>query len=396
MTIWPFPPNIRHGAYEVSREYRTEIIVSRAGKEQRRALRQTPRKRIEYLTGQTGDCLRAFDRSMLTAQRTRLSIPERVRFVRLDAGLAGSATSVVIDPVPAWIVEDAELMLVNGSDHVIRTVASVVGTTVTFDESEAAAWPAGTRLHPSLQGYLATTIAAPVISPRGVIEVSVSFEVDPGTEPVEDDGAAAATLNGREVFLNRPNRWMPINLGRVQEGAGDVDYGFGRVQRFFPIEFSTRMWEAAYTGCDFDHADDLRQFFDRMKGMRGEFYMPTFQADMIPASALTSAGATITVSGTATASAFNGDTVFAGVAVKKSDGTWLTRTVSSIAPSGGNSVLTVGAAWGENVALADIAMVSWLPVWRFASDILTMSWPREDVAEMRLPFKMIESLAVEA
>jgi hypothetical protein len=394
-TVWPFLPNIRREAFVVAREYRTDIIVSRSGKEQRRALRQTPRKRIEYLTGVGGDCLRDFDLSMKTAQREQLAIPDRVRFVRLASGLGGSVDSVVISPFPSWIVADAELLLVSGSRVAARTVESVVGTTVTFVETEAASWPAGTRLHPSLHGFLNANITAPLVSPRGVVNVSVVFEVDPGEEPPEDIGTAPVTFASREAFLTRPNRWRQISLNRKQDAAADADYGFGRVRRFFPIEFATRLWEADYTGCDFDRAEAIRQFFDRMQGRRGEFYMPTWQRDLVPIVALTSAGTTITVEGTG-AQAYSGDTVFKAIGVRKKNGTWLLRTVSSIAPSGGtNSALTISAAWGENVAVADIDMVSWLPVWRFSSDILSTSWAREDVAEMRLALQMIENLTAE-
>lgn len=394
-TIWPFGPNIRRSPYVVTREYRTDIIVSRAGREQRRALREAPRKRIEYVTAQTAACLREFDRALVTAQRTLLAVPERVRFVTLAAGLPGGATSVIIDPVPAWIVAGAGLMLVAPDRHGLRTVDTVVGTTVTFLEFEATAWPAGTRLHPSLEGYLDATIPAPMVAARGIIEASVAFEAEPGRETAEADGAAAVTLGGREVFLTRPDRWQPIDIGRVQEGAASVDYGFGRVKRFFPIEFSTRMWEAQHTACDFDHAESLRQLFARMQGRRGEFYMPTFQEDLVPVAGLTSAGTTITVQGTETDTVYSGDTVFKAIAVKLASGSWLLRTVPSIATSGGNSVLTVNAAWGQNVALADIEMVCWLPVWRFATDILSFSWPREDVAQATLALQMLENLTVE-
>lgn len=396
-TVWPFGPQIKRAPYVVTREYRTDIIVSRSGREQRRALRQTPRKRIEYVTAQTADCLRAFDRSMVSAQRTLLAIPERVRFVTLASGLTGGASAVVISPVPAWIVEGSELVLVAPGKAALRTVVDITGTTVTFLEFEADAWPAGTRLHPSLNGYLETTINAPLVSlKRGVIEVSVNFQVDPGSETPEAAGAAAATLNGREVFLKRPDHWETITIGRVQEGAALVDYGFGRVSRFFPIDFSTRMWNADYTACDFDRAELLRQLFDRAQGRRGEFHMPTFQADLVPVSALTSAGTTITVEGPEVDDVYSGDTVFKAIAVKLTSGAWITRLVTAIETnSSDNSLLTVNAAWGQNVSLDQIAMVCWLPVWRFATDILTMSWPREDVAQVRLSLQMIEDLAVE-
>lgn len=394
-TVWPFLPNLRRSDYIVSREYATEIIVSRSGKEQARANRQTPRKRIEYVTGQTGDCLRDFNKYMVTAQREQLAIPDRVRYVRLAAELPGGNTSITVDPLPAWIVAGASLMLVDGTRHGYRTVAGVIGTGVTFNESDILAWPAGTRLHPALLGYLDARIPSPVLSQRGIIEVSVSFEVDPGIEDAEDEGSATYTLGGREVFLTRPDRWAQIRFDRVQEGMGEVDFGHGRVSRFFPIEFSTAIWEATYTGCDFDAADALRQFFDRMDGRRGEFYMPTFLPDLNPTAGVTAAGTTLVVTGVL-GSTYNGSSIYGAVALKKSDGTWITRVVSSVATTGSNqSTITVSSAWGSTVALADILMVCWLPVWRFASDILTMNWRRDTVATVKMSFQMIEKLTVE-
>jgi hypothetical protein len=275
-------------------------------------------------------------------------------------------------------------------------VESVTGTTVAFEESDATAWSAPTRLSPSLDGYLEDSIPAPLTSrTHGVVEASITFHVDPGSEPVEDQGAATATLAGREVFLATPNRWQAIGIDRLQEGAAAVDYGFGRIRRFFPIPFSTRMWEAQYTACDFAHAEKIRQFFDRMIGRCREFYMPTWQNDLVPVGGISSAGTTITVEGTETDAVYSGSTIWKAVAVRKADGNWITRTVTNITSSGGNSIITVGAAWGETVAHDDIEQVSWLPLWRFASDAMTMSWPREDVAEIKLPMQMLENLAVE-
>jgi hypothetical protein len=128
-----------------------------------------------------------------------------------------------------------------------------------------------------------------------------------------------------------------------------------------------------------------------MLGRQHEFYMPTWQADMIPVGGI--AGTTLTVEGTETDSVYSGSTVWKAVAIRKTDGTWLTSLVTDIAPSGGNSVLTLGSSL--TVAADDIDQVSWLPLWRFSSDTMTQSWPMEDVAEIKLSMQMLENLAVE-
>jgi hypothetical protein len=396
--VWPFAPNWRLAPYAVRREYRTDLIRTRAGKEQRRALRQTPRKRINFIATQTGDCLRALDARMLDAQRVQLALADRPRWILLPNGIAGGADNTIVDTVPSWIIVGAELVLVDGSRHAIRTVNAIDvvtgGTKLTFDETEALAWPVDTRLHPSLNGYLDANISAPNLSRRGVVPVAVVYHVDPGFEAAEDVGAAAFTFGGRELFLTWPTAWNPVALSRVQGDVGKVDYGFGRVRRFFPVAFSSRMWTATYAGCDFATSDALRQFFDRMKGRAHEFYMPTFQPDLVPLSALTTAGTTISVSGDSVATDYAGSTVFTAISVRLADGSWIHRKIDSLAAASGDiTVITVTAAWGQNVALADIKLVSWLPVWRFASDIQTTTWQRPDQAEVQMAFQMIEDLA---
>jgi hypothetical protein len=115
----------------------------------------------------------------------------------------------------------------------------------------------------------------------------------------------------------------------------------------------------------------------------------------MPVGGIAAAETTITVQGAETDAVYSGSTVWKAVAVRKTDRSWITRTVTDIAPSGGNSVITVGAAWEQDVALNAIDRVSWLPLWRMASDTMTMSWPLEDVARIKLPMQMIETLAVE-
>ena len=394
--IFPFAPQIRRGPYTVTHEYRTDVITTRSGREQRRALRQTPRKRVQYMMAETGDCLRAFDRAMLTAQAELLAIPDRVRYATIAAGIAGSGTTATVDAVPLWLVDPSTVVLMAPGRQALRTVTDITGLVVTFAESEATAWPADTRLHPALQGYLAAQLEAPLVMTRGVIETEVSFEVDPGSEPAEDAGTAAVTLGGHEVFLTRPDKFQPINLTRQQDGAEVADYGMGRVSRYFPIAFATRVMRGHYTACSPAKAELLRQLFQRMQGRRGEFLMPTFQADMVPVSGLTAAGTTLTVEGTEVDAAYDGSTVFKAVAIRLTSGTWITRLVSGLAPSGGNTVVTVTAAWGVTVEPSGIDYVSWLPLWRFGSDELAFVWQREDVAQITPALQMLEYFTGEA
>ncbi|MDH3233769.1 MAG: hypothetical protein OEQ29_09575 [Alphaproteobacteria bacterium] len=393
-TLWPFGPNLQLAPFRVQREYRTDIITSRNGKEQRRALRATPRKKIEFTIVVSNDCRRSFDDFMVDGQRLQLAMADRPRFITLPSGVGAGSDNIIVALVPTWIIVGSELILVDKARQGIRTINSIDavtgGTKITFDENEALSWPSGTRLHPSLNGYLDVAIRTPKPARRETADVAVAYHVDPGFEPPEDVGAATAEFDGRELFLLRPVSWQPVNLRRIQDAAS-VDYGFGRRQRFFPIGFSSRLWQAAYSGCDFATSDALRQFFDRHRGQWQEFFMPTWDQDLIPTAGIASAGTTLTVEGVSVASIYNSSTVYRAVAVRLKSGAWITKKIASIvAASGDVSTINVTSAWGQTVALDEISFVSWLPLWRFASDILTTEWRRENVATARLNLQILE------
>jgi hypothetical protein len=394
--LWPFPPNRADKAFVIERSYRTDIIVSRSGREQRRALRGVPRKAVEYVTTQSEACWLAFHRAMVRDQRRGLVIAERPRFVRLPSGMASLADSVDFDALPAWIVEGALLVLMAPGRQELRTVAAIDGTLVTFAETSSGAWPAGTRVHPGLVGHLAAALATSAPAPRRkVVDVAVRFEVDPGSEVAEAEGEAEITFQGREVFLVRPDRWRRLDISHevVREA---VDYGRGRTALFHPVGWTSAVRQAVYTACDFARAEALRQLFQRVRGSRGELYMPTFGRDLPLKQAAGQGTSQLRVLGTAVAAIYAEDPVHRAVAARLPDGSWQLNNVTAIAEDEGDSVLTVGSAWPVEIPAASV--VSWMPAWRFASDILTASWRRwrdAMVAETQLSLRLVEDLPVD-
>jgi hypothetical protein len=77
-------------AYRIRREYLTEVITNRDGSEQRRSLRQTPRKVIEFDTTIRDDRRLAFDRLMTSALRSELAHPELPRYATTSAAITAS------------------------------------------------------------------------------------------------------------------------------------------------------------------------------------------------------------------------------------------------------------------------------------------------------------------
>lgn len=381
----------------VRREFRTDIVTARAGREQRRALRATPRKYLEFQSAFTGDLWRLFSTSMVFGQRTDWYFPDQSRVISAPDGMPVGA-SVDVSSTPAWLVVGAKVILRASSRLEVYTIADVVGDTVTFVESATDDWPDGTLIYPALLGWLRGEVAGQALRGK-MIDVQFGVEVEPTAETQEPALLADATFNGRDVWTLEPYAFRPAVLSHIQYREV-VDALAGAVSRFHPVEFGTRLWRAEFPMSDPDNADKVRSFFENQQGARGEFYMPTFEYDLLPAVAATAGTNILRVDGTLTEVAYATSTTHRAVAVTHADGSIQYNSVASMTTNSGDTVITFADIWDQQVEVTD--RVSWMPVWRFASDILDIQWmfdfgaPPTRWATAVPSFTMLEDLAVES
>lgn len=394
--LWDIPVNWRQ-SYQVDLEFRTSILRSRSGREQRRALRQTPRKATSFLSLAATDkvgVLTTWDvaaRRITSGQGGDWEIGDFSLATVAPTGAPLGADRIAVESVPFWAIAGARVVLAAGKQIVAKTVLLIAGNDIVFDSLLAEAWPARTKVLPALAAHLATEIGVRTLSATAA-ELSVNFIVDPGTEIAETPPVASLIFNGREVFTKTPNWREPLSRNFVS-GRESVDYGFGRTASFLPAKYPEMSQRAVYVGRDRADIDSLRHFFLRMKGQRGEFYMPSGTDDIRPKAALASADTYLTVAGTDFAAAFATDTVHKAIALLLADGTTLYRKVASVAVNGSDSRLTCTTNWGADIALGNIRKLSWMPVWRLASDALALEFLTDGVAQTTLPMKTLEDLA---
>lgn len=314
----PLSPVINR-PYKVRREYRTEILTSRSGREQRRALRATPRKTVEFQTTLSPANAHTFHREMVTAQGREIILPARP------------------------------------------------------------------PIHGDLEGHLTPELQAPQRW-KHAVDPNIVFQVTPGSEAAESDGTAMATFSGREVWLSEPNIFDPINITHVVDRE-TIDAGHGIWAPFFPGDFIARLWQAQYTTLDSDAAEEVRAFFTRQLGQCGEFFMPTFDNDLPPLSQAGSGTSTLTTAGIDVFTFFDEHPAYVCICAKLPDGSYRLNRVTNITTSGGNSILALANPWAVDIPTS--AVVSWMPLWRFATDALEVEWVMDRSARTQLSLRML-------
>lgn len=387
--LWPYLPDWRAG-FDVRRSFLTDVRVSRSNTEQRRARRQEPRFSVEYRTVVMEDELRDASHWLRAWQNKPAVVPDFARWARTTAAASALAGAIVIDPLPVWAAAGQNLVLCGSGEMEKVLVESVAGTTVNLADPLENAWGTGSVVRPTFFGLLESKIGS-TRPRRGAAQIAVSLDCYPGGEPPRAEGTAWATMGSREVFTPVPDYAGPPSISSVWP-MDRVDFDQGRTAEFRPMAENQLLTECDFSGLDTAEAAEFEQFFDRHKGRRNAFYMPTWEKDFVlNATALAASSAFV-----ATGSDLNDDfgatdyaDVEEGVAVFLTDGTAIYRRITNISASGGNSLVTVDSPWGADLTVATVARICRLLLVRFASDEMVTSWRTPLAADVRQSFQQV-------
>lgn len=388
--LWDYEPDWR-SALAVRRKWKTDIFTSRDNTEQRRAILQVPRISLDYRTVQRGSSLTDAKLWLRAWQNKPTIIPHYARHALTTAGSMAGVSTLDVSPMPAWLAEGQHLVLCgpNGLREV-GLISTIVGTTITLVDPLANAWPLGSVLRPTFFGLFANRLQTNRMTPAAG-EISVALDVLPGGENPGAAGTPWATLGSREVFTLDPDYRSPVSVGALFP-VDQVDVGRGRTSQYRPVSRAEQLVEADFTALGSVTALEVEQFFDRMLGKRNAFYLPTGEPDFTLAASAGSGSTTFLSAGTDLADDFGAvdyTTEEMAVAIFLTDGTRIYRRITDIAVSGLNSLVTLNAALGTAISTANVARISWMPVTRFASDEMEMSWQTPLSAGARLTFQTV-------
>jgi len=389
--LWPFKPNWGESV-SISVEFKTDKIVTRSGREQRRALRKLPRKSVEVSVTAHQVDLRRFRQSMAKWQNRPVLMADPVRHSRVAAVI--SSTVLLIADRPEWLVDGVVLQF-GESVSTVQIAEPVWGgydigdcTRVTLRAPLETS--AGVIVRPTLDGLLESAVAA-TLPTNAVARVAVTFNVTPGSDTLGYAEPGYDILDGREVFIRRPN-WSTAPSVSSQWPVEQVDFGYGRIATFRPIEFGTVTTKQTFVEQGRDDTFDLESFFGRARGQRGEFYLPSGINDLPPVAVSPAGSAFIRVAGTEVFDAYDGDTVHRAVAIY-TGGLRIYRKILGMYVDQGDTVLQTDRAFLTDIPVG--AMVSWMPVTRMATDTLQMEWLTDTVAQTQMAMQSLEALPVE-
>jgi hypothetical protein len=153
--VWTFPPNWTSDVSETW-EWRTDILTSDSGAEQRRTMRLFPRLSFEFKIAASG-AIRSYADQFLAAHGSKkIYMPLWYDVMLLSAAVLQGSDDIILTVDGSGVVEGMILCLFNGDPLVYELVEvqSIVNQDIDLVSALAKNWPAGTRVFPVKPGRL--------------------------------------------------------------------------------------------------------------------------------------------------------------------------------------------------------------------------------------------------
>jgi hypothetical protein len=203
------------------------------------------------------------------------------------------------------------------------------------------------------------------------------------------------SFNDRELFLKKPNWASSVNL-KFESDFEEIDFDYGVTARLRPIGYSTRALKLSFVNELYEDMLLMENFFRRMKGRRGEFYMPTGLHDIVLDRESPLGSRSISIAGGQFAKDYKNSTVFKAAMIYFSDGTSYISLIEEIFEETvlGEKLSTIAffEDFPQNVSPDTVDKICWLPAWRFGSDNMTFEFITDRVSTVSFTAITVEDL----
>jgi hypothetical protein len=346
-------------------EWLTDVIRGRNGTQQKRQLRQVPRRTFQAPTVAWLDWRRILDAVYFDQGARPWALAVWPDVQRLEVGIDAGAVAIPCRTVGFDFVSGGQALLWSAPN----AWEIVTITAVAADHLEVAAtsyaWPALTQLYPVRRARL---VGSAGLSMK-------SDEVGAGTVQLQVDEACTwpaawpseATYRGAPVLEWRPDESEDMDVS-YDRTVLTVDEGVGSVSYFDLPGMPFRTQPHRFVLGSRDEQGRFRSLVYALAGMAGQIWVPSWSADVALAAPTAAGGMALTVE-------WQGYTVFGrrqanrrDLRVELFDGTVYYRRIVDSSEAGAREVLTLDQAVDRDLAPADVRQIGFMSLCQLTSD----------------------------
>lgn len=375
-TVFGFRPDWSAGVLE-RLEWLTDVMASRGGLEQRVALREIPRRSLEFSILAAGGDHGRLDALLSAWQSRPFVLPIWPDKGRLDGPAPAGAMALATDTAGREYQAGGTAVLLSDADRCESVeIDAVLPGVLSLRTPVAVDWPAGSSIYPARQSRLVPSQTVRWLTGRAA-QAALRFDIiDNANMPPVETGLAH---RGVPVHVLRHN-WsdpLEVNYSRVVE---TFDFDTGPVAIYDPSGLPSPRRSRRLLGSSRADILAFKAWLHARQGRLVPFYAPT-RDELVPASPVGAADVTIDIKPHDEASYVAGLQGHTDIALQRRDGTWLFRQVTHVETNAASTRLTVSSAFGVDLELSDIARLCWLELVRLDADAVEIRWLSDGVAE---------------
>lgn len=389
VVVFPFKPNWATPVNETL-EWKTDVLRSFSGVEQRRSLRLMARRGFEYQFLMSGKAVQKFESLIQGWHGRNFLLPVWTEPSLLTATAQANQNNIMCDTTGlSFRVNDMAVIFLNDNNYEVVQVASVTQSQIVTAHPLTGTWGGGVRIYPAMFGFMPTQIATQRLTSE-VVTGNLIFSSSPDLAYSNTpDDVAQVLYDGLEVVLTKPNWSAQINVDFMRDymvtdsGVGPVGLyrreTVDRIVRQYPWLIKSKSEMLAF-----------RKFLQRAKGQAKSFWVPSWHGDFTMVSSVGSSDNTVTVAGTEFYNFIGVNTARDRLIFRLTDGSNLFRKIIGASVSGGNTIITLDAVFGRNIAVADLLRIHILLRCRMATDKIVIPWRTAGVADPQLTLTTVQ------
>lgn len=385
VTVWPFAPNWQTPVNEIL-EWKTQVIRSFDGSEQRRGLRTKARRSFSYYMSLSGDSAARFDNFLWGWQNRSFAMPVWMDKRRITSDVSIDATTISVNTTDrSFVAGGLAILFKDEVTYEIVEVLTVLANTLTLSRQTVQAWPVGTAIYPVVIGQLPSSVPVMRHSDR-VISATVDFDCDPvSTNPYVPVVSASLTYDGVEVITRQPD-WKSGVDNTSDFTYETLDMGTGAVIHYQTEQFPRIRRAYKWLLKSRESVRQMRELLGRTRGQLKSVYVPTWHHDLRVVVDIDESAVSIVV-------ADNDFHLMVGVNAARDrlmlqlvDGTVFYRKILGTSKVAEGTMLTIDSAFGQDIPKTSVRNVFMLMRNRLATDKIELQWHTDSVVTTNTPF----------
>lgn len=378
--VFPFAPNFNADVTETL-EWRSDILRTFDGNEQRRAVRTKARRYFEYKY-----TLTSLDQQMLQSmlwgwQNRAFMLPIWTDKRKLTQAQSIGNTTLFIDPTNYSFVAGGSAIIMQSPTNYEVVQLLTVTPTVTTARGLEKSWPIGTAVYPIVPGYMRESV--PVLRyTDNAMDGSLSFVTSADVvDPYTPDSTAPITYDGIEVTTTQPN-WRDNIDTTFDYKFSLVDMQSGTIASIPHDTYSRNTRKYSWLLGSRAEILDFRKFLGRRKGQVKTFWVPSWTQDFTVVANIAASDTSILFTDNLFRQMIGVNTAHNRIMFRMKTGQVFYRRITDvqIALDGVSTSVSIDTPLGTAFTIAQVKSVHMLNLCRLATDKIDIVWKSNNVA----------------